>query len=335
MTTSWVWLTLGLLAVPEAEAGPKTVDARLVIERFASEPEIVTPTGIAVDERGRVFVVECHTHYRLPSYNGPLTDRIRVFEDRDGDGRPDRVWTFFEGTVATMSMIIDRDGSVVLVTRNEVLRLRDRDGDGRADERRSIVWLATDRGADGLAHDGLEGLALDFAGNVYFSLGKNNGFTYRLVAADGATFTGGGEGGNIFRCRPDGTGLTRVATGLWNAFGLAFDVYGMLVAGDNDPYTRSGCRLLHVVEQGDYGYRYRHGLQGLHPFSSWDGEVAGTLPMAALTGEAPAAVVVYESDNLPSDYRGDLLVTAWGDHRVDRFRLHTRAHPSVRKPSRS
>ena len=32
---------------------PKAVDDRLVIELFAAEPDIVTPTGIAVDETAR------------------------------------------------------------------------------------------------------------------------------------------------------------------------------------------------------------------------------------------------------------------------------------------
>jgi hypothetical protein len=33
---------------------PKILDPRLKLELFAAEPQIVTPTGIAVDEKGRV-----------------------------------------------------------------------------------------------------------------------------------------------------------------------------------------------------------------------------------------------------------------------------------------
>ena len=43
--------------------------------------------------------------------------------------------------------------------------------------------------------------------------------------------------------------------------------------------------------------------------------------MVAGTGEAPSGLVAYESDNLPDDYRGNLLVTSWGDHRIERYRL--------------
>src|SRR6267378_1064392 len=66
---------------------PRSLDARLVFERIAAEPDIVTPTGIAVDRRGRVLVIESHTHFRPAGYPGPPADRIRLFEDRDHDGK--------------------------------------------------------------------------------------------------------------------------------------------------------------------------------------------------------------------------------------------------------
>ncbi len=33
-------------------------------------------------------------------------------------------------------------------------------------------------------------------------------------------------------------------------------------------------------------------------------------------------IVAYEADAFPAEYRGTLLVTSWGDHRIDRFRAH-------------
>ena len=112
-----------------------------------------------------------------------------------------------------------------------------------------------------------------------------------------------------------------MATGFWNPFHMAFDVFGRLFAVDNDPDSRPPCRLLHIVEGGDYGYRFRNGRRGLHPFTAWNGELPGTLGMVAGTGEAPSGVIAYESENLPDDYRGTLLVTSWGDHRIEQFRL--------------
>jgi putative heme-binding domain-containing protein len=81
---------------------------------------------------------------------------------------------------------------------------------------------------------------------------------------------------------------------------------------------------MHIVDGGNYGYRYRNGRKGVHPFTAWNGELPGTLPMVAGTGEAPSGVLAYESDHLPDDYLGNLLVTSWGDHRLERYRLEPR-----------
>jgi putative membrane-bound dehydrogenase-like protein len=310
-----------------AAAPPRTIDRRLVLERIAAEPEIVTPTGIAVDRRGRVLVIESHTHFRPEDYKGPTADRIKVFEDRDRDGRPECVGTFFEGTRMTMSVAVADDGSVFVATRSALYRLADHDGDGRADAtdggRIPAPIVRLDTPGD-YPHNGLSGFAFDIQGTVYFGLGENLGAEYRLKGSDGTTLSGGGEGGNIYKCHPDGTELERVATGFWNPFHMAFDVVGQLFAVDNDPDSRPPCRLLHIVEGGDYGYRFRNGRKGLHPFTAWNGELPGTLGMVAGTGEAPSGIVAYHADNLPGDYRGTLLVTSWGDHRIEQYRLEPR-----------
>ena len=64
---------LCLLAQCTAAAGegPVATDSRLVVELVAREPDILTPTGIAVDEGGRIWVVENNTHERPTAYKGP------------------------------------------------------------------------------------------------------------------------------------------------------------------------------------------------------------------------------------------------------------------------
>jgi putative membrane-bound dehydrogenase-like protein len=295
---------------------PVSADPRLVVERFAAAPDIVHPIALDFDAKGRLLVVESHTHFRPQNYAGPKHDRIRVLEDTDGDGKADRFTTFFEGTTYTMDLAAHPDGAVYVATRNEVLRLRDTDGNGVADEKVRIAFLDT---PGNYPHNGLSGLAFDARGNLYFGLGENLGAPYKLTGADGTTLTGGGEGGAIFHCTADGKHLRRVATGFWNPFGACRDIYGRLLVVDNDPDASPPCKLVHVVEGGDYGFQFRYGRSGRHPFQSWNGELTGTLPYAAGTGESPCEVVAYESDGLPPEYRGDLLVPAWADHRVERY----------------
>jgi putative membrane-bound dehydrogenase-like protein len=313
------WSLLALLVFlsgPALAQTPAVSDDRLVIELVAREPDIVTPTGLAVDERGRVWVLENNTHQRPPTYKGPPTDRIRVFSDFDETGKARRVVTFAEGFKDSMGIALGKDGAVYLAMRSEILLLRDRDG--KAGEKKTLLRLET---PGDYPHNGLCGFAFDGVGRMYFGMGENLGAPYKLVGSDGTSLHGGGEGGNLFTCRPDGSKLARVATGFWNPFHHCVDAFGRLFVVDNDPDSRGPCRLVHVVPGGDYGYRFRYGRKGTHPFQAWNGELPGTLGMVAGTGEAPSGVVAYESSGLPAEYRGCLLATSWGDHLVEVFQL--------------
>src|SRR5262245_41074284 len=70
---------------------PKVLDSDLRLELFAAEPNIVTPVGIAIDQKHRVFVVESHTHFPKKDYPGPKSDLIKMFVDADRDGKFDSV----------------------------------------------------------------------------------------------------------------------------------------------------------------------------------------------------------------------------------------------------
>ena len=314
---------------------PKSLDARLRVELFAAEPDIVTVTGLSVDPQGRVLVVESQTHFRPDDYDGPEKDRIRLFEDTTGDGKADRVETFFEGTTYTMNVAAHPfNGWVYVATRSSIFRLYDTNNDGKADRQQRLATLQTE---SDYPHNGLSGFAFDFAGNVFFSFGENMGAPAILTGgpgrihqisgsdasadpalpADAVQLPANEGAGGIFYCQPDGSNLRRFATGFWNPFHLCFDTYGRMFVGDNDPGNRPPCRFLTIVEGGDYGYR-RHTLE---PFIAVDGEVPGTLPMTSSTGESPTGIVAYESNALPDEYRGDLLVATWGEHRIDRYHL--------------
>jgi putative membrane-bound dehydrogenase-like protein len=291
-----------------AQEAPRVLDDRLELTLVAREPDIVTPIGAVFDSRGRLLVIESHTHQRPKEYTGPATDRIRIVEDTDGDGRADRFRTFHEGTEATMSLARGPDGWLYVATRMKVFRIRDSDGDDRADEEETVAHLET-RG--NYPHNGLAGLTFDGAGRLVFGMGENLGAPYILVGSDGTRLRGSGEGG-VFRCDARGAGVVRLATGFWNPFGICVDARGRIFAVGNDPDGSPPCRLVHVVPTGDYGFQFRYGRSGRHPLQAWNGELPGTLPMAAGTGEAPSAVI---------EYHGRLWVTSWGEYRIERFEL--------------
>lgn len=299
------------------ESGPKSLDPRLTIELFAEAPQVVTPTDLAVDHLGRVWAIESNTHFPPAGYKGHPTDRILIFRRNANGGKAGPPQVFADGFTHAMSIAVRFGDGVYVATRREVFHLVDKDGDGKADERRSILKLDT---KGDYPHNGLAGFATDGLGNMYIGLGENLGADYRLVGTDGRAISGGGEGGSLFRFKPDGTDLTLWATGFWNPHASCVDAFGNMFTVDNDPDDRPPCRLLHIIPGGDYGYRFRNGRRGIHPFTAWDGELPGTLPMVCGTGEAPSGIIAYESDGFPDDYRGNLLASSWGDHRIDRFR---------------
>uniref|UniRef100_A0A7C2NUU5 C-type cytochrome n=1 Tax=Schlesneria paludicola TaxID=360056 RepID=A0A7C2NUU5_9PLAN len=356
-------------------APPRVLDDRLKLDLFAEQPQIVTPTGIDVDHRGRVWAIESNTHFPPEGYAGHPTDRVLILEDTNADGRADKVTTFADGFTHAMSVVVkpvwldepavgSKPGSggtgekgradektppttspslspspplpgspsaltVFLATRKDILLLRDTDGDLKADEQTTLVRLDT---PGNYPHNGLAGIAFDALGWMFFGFGENLGADYKLIGSDGVTLSGGGEGGNMYRCRPDGTKLERWATGFWNPHASCFDAFGRLFTVDNDPDSRPPCRLLHIIPGGDYGYRFRNGRKGTHPFTAWNGEIPGTLPMVSGTGEAPSGILCYESDGFPDDYLGTLLVGSWGDHRIDQFVLEPKGASFTSRP---
>jgi putative membrane-bound dehydrogenase-like protein len=295
-----------------AEPTLKDHESRFEIALFAEHPQIINPIGVQVDSRGRVFVIESHTHFRPQNYDGPKADRILLLEDTNGDHKADKSTVFHEGLIHAMDLALHNDGALYVATRSAVHRMQDQNGDGKADEDAKLIDLQT---KGNYPHNGLSGLAFDGHGGMYFGFGENLGEDYELTGSDKTTLGGGGEGGSVYHCRLDGTKLRRVATGFWNPFGVCVDPAGNVFATDNDPDSSPPCRMLHVIEGGDYGYEFRYGRSGLHVFQCWNGELAGTLPMVTGTGEAPCEILPYD---------GGLLVASWADNRLEYYTLTTR-----------
>jgi hypothetical protein len=303
---------------------PKAVEDGVKVTLFAAEPQIMTPIGATVDARGRLLVVESNTHFRPKDYKGPPTDRILMFEDTTGSGKADRVATFYEGDKYLMNVVGERDGSVLVSQRDEIFRLIPNE-QGVAGKKVVLAHLET---KSDYPHDGMHGLAVGPDGTIYVGIGENLGGARTLVGSDGRRVSDSTGTGEIYRMDAQGRGLTRIARGFWNPFGLGVDPNGQLWAIDNDPDGRPPCRLIDVAPRGEYGFEFRYGRTGLHPLQAWDGELPGTLGMVAGVGEAPCAVVWS---------RGRFFVSSWRDHQVESYSLTPRGasytgtiHPIVR-----
>jgi quinoprotein glucose dehydrogenase len=264
-----------------------TIPAGLRVELFAAEPLLANPVAFSIDVRGRIYVAET---YRLGhgvtdirdrmdwletdlasrtvedreamyrKYLGAraevlteVSERVRLVEDTDGDGRADRATTFATGfhelAAGLGAGVLAHRGEVYYACIPDLWLLRDADGDGRAEVQRSLQRGYGIRLGYG-GHD-LHGLRMGPDGKLYFTIGDRGA---HVTAADGrSVFLP--EGGAVLRCDPDGSDLEVVATGLRNPQELAFDEFGHLFTVDNNSDAGDLARLVYLVEGGDSGWR--------------------------------------------------------------------------------
>src|SRR5258708_2507325 len=163
------------LAVAEPIPLPEVKDPALEVTLIAAEPDIVTPVGCAVDAKGRLFVVESHTHFPPANYAGPKTDRIKIFEDTDGGGKPDKITVFAEDLKWTMNIAFAPDGSLYVVHRNGVIRMTEKDG--KCDKRTDLVTMET---KGDYPHNGLSGIAFGPHDTMFLGMGENLGMPYTV-----------------------------------------------------------------------------------------------------------------------------------------------------------
>jgi putative membrane-bound dehydrogenase-like protein len=111
------------------------------IELAASEPNIVDPVSMQIDEHGRMWVVEMRDY---PTADAQPKSRIVTLQDKDGDGYFESSTVFADKLMFATGVQPWQDGALVTV-QGKLLMLRDTDGDGKADK--TEVWL------DGFAAD--------------------------------------------------------------------------------------------------------------------------------------------------------------------------------------
>ncbi|MBB21848.1 MAG: hypothetical protein CMN04_02990 [Roseibacillus sp.] len=110
------------------------------VNLFASEkefPELRNPEQIAFDSRGRLWVVT------MPSFPGTIPgdvphDKILILEDTNRDGRADKS-TIFADRLTVPDGLAFYDDGVIISHQPRLVFMRDRDGDGKADEQREIL----------------------------------------------------------------------------------------------------------------------------------------------------------------------------------------------------
>lgn len=325
---------------PSAEVDLKKfqVAPGLKMEVVASEPLLQNPVAFSISARGQFYIVETHRYRRAIfdiTANTPwllddlsfrtVPDRaaflartfatnlsvltndselIRLVEDRDRDGRAETSSVFatgFNDTVSGTAAGVLTHGTNVWLTSIPDLWRISKDGKTRT---KLVDGLGVHISVSG--HD-VHGLILGPDGRLYFSFGDRGVCVTNLEGA----WLNVPDTGGVLRCEPDGRNLEIFCTGLRNPQELAFDDLGNLWTVDNDTAGTDPCRVLHLIEGGDYGWRmsYQH-MKGFGPWVQeelWRGGLAGVLPPAGTVSQGPAGLAFYPGTSTTPQLAGKFL----------------------------
>ncbi|WP_336515524.1 PVC-type heme-binding CxxCH protein [Pollutibacter soli] len=295
----------------------------LEITPFATEPMLVNPTNIDVDDKGRVWVLEAY-NYR-PAINGNPThtegDRIVILQDTNGDGKADSSMVFYQGPEINSPLGISVLGNRVIVSQSPYVWVFYDDNNDLKADRKEIMF----QGIGGEQHDhGMHSFVFGPDGKLYFNFG-NEGKT--LLDKNGKpVLDQDGEPiappkyrqGMVFRADPDGSNVECLGKNFRNNFEVTVDSYGTLWQSDNDDDGNKGVRINYVMPYGNYGYQDE--MTGAHwsarrtnwedsiPQRHWHLNDPGTIPNLLQTGAgSPTGIITYEGKLLPAAFQNQLI----------------------------
>lgn len=122
---------------PELSQAAIEIDDAYEVQLVAAEPLIRDPVEMCWDAQGRCYVVDM-IDYPLGGPDGKPLTRIQQLVDTNLDGIYDKAITFAEQLDNAQGVLPYKDGLIV-TTRTQVLFLRDSNGDGKADEQKSLI----------------------------------------------------------------------------------------------------------------------------------------------------------------------------------------------------
>jgi len=270
-----------------------------VVDLVASEPDVQDPVAFAWDENGRMFVVE------MPDYPlGPRSGRVKLLEDRDGNGRMDHSSVFADDLNFPDSVFPWR-GGVLVAAAPDIIYLKDSDGDGRADERRTVL---TGFGEGNPQHR-VNGLVWGIDNWIYGANGDSDGL---IKAPQFPDRPGVAVRRRDFRLRPDDSVIEPVAGN--SQFGIAFDDWGNRFVCNNSAHIRHvvlGTRYVDsnpvigvasVIEEiAEHGSKSR-----IFPISKQPARFNDPLDLGRFS--AACGIHVYRGDLFPAEFRGNAFV---------------------------
>ena len=297
------------------------------ISVFAHEPHVMQPIAITTDSRGRLWVAECYSYDdRSRNYSADQRDRIVIYEDTDHDGRHDKRTVFWDKAWKLTSVEVGFGGVWALCAPN-LLFIPDRDGDDVPDGEPQVLLDGWDD--DKIRHNIVNGLKWGPDGWLY---GRHGLMASSYVGAPGipkAKRTA--VNCSIWRYHPTRKEFEVVCHGGTNPWGHDWNEYGELIWINTvighlwHGFPGAYFKRMHGEHHRPNLYEY---IDQHADHYHWDTrrkwheerDAKGDTDSAG-GGHAHCGMMIYQGDNWPGKYRGELFAINLLGHRINHDHL--------------
>ena len=198
----------------------------------AAEPNVYDPIEICFDENGRMFVVEMRDYSEMREVT-PHLGRIRLLEDKDGDGVYESA-TVYADDLPWPTGVICYGGGIYVAATPDLLYFKDTNSDGMADVRKT-VFTGYGEGKDRLNVQALVNcLRWGLDNRIHGQTAGNGGLVRRADDTNAAPLN---LNGRDFLFNPRNHEMTTEAGG--GQYGLCFDDHGRRFVCSNSRHIQT------------------------------------------------------------------------------------------------
>ncbi len=268
------------------------VDEGLEVTLWAENPLLNKPLQMNFDPQGRLWVVSSELYPQIEPGQA-ATDKIIVLEDTKSAGRADKATIFADGLLIPTGIDVGHGGAYVAQS-TELLHFKDTNGDGKADERRTVL---SGFGTEDTHH------------NLHTLRWAPDGRLTMIQSVYTRTDTETPHGvvrlkaGGTFRFDPRDERMEILYRGLINGWGHQFDDFGQSMMTDGAGFEG--------ISWGVPGATLRTLAPARRVIDSIS---AGRYPKFA-------GIEIVRSAMFPADWQGDVITLDFRAHRVVRFKV--------------
>lgn len=315
---------------PQEAAENMDVPPGFEVDLIASEPDLVQPIAMCFDDRGRIWVIEGHTYPRkAPEDQG--MDRILILEDTDADGTFDQRTVFAEGLNLASGIEVGF-GGVWIGAAPELLFYPDTDRNDVPDGPPRVMldgWGYQD------THETLNSFTWGPDGWLY---GCHGVFTHSLVGKPGTPNEQRVPiNAGVWRFHPVRHEFQVFAHGTSNPWGVDFN--------EDGDWFITACVIPHLYHLSQGGRYFRQAGNHFDPHTyddiktiadhlhygdgTFDSSSGGKVDRQLVSrtaantsavggGHAHCGLTIYQADEFPTEYHGELFFHNLHGHRVVR-----------------